>query len=359
MFAPPSLSNPYQGSVNPFPFIAPVTPEQQKDYGFQLPIIADVINPDFHSAYMQQWNVSFQRELGKDFLITGAYAGSKGTALHYDIQINPAIYNGPSSTVGNTNQRRPLWPTYGSLSENRAGANSIYNSMQWSLNKRFSYGYSILASYTWSKAIDTISTGREGQFKRVPNPYDLNAYRGLADFDYPHRFVSSFVWQLPVLQSQHGVAGRLLGGWAVSGIVTLQSGQPFSALSGTDRSFSAVGGDLADLVGDPFLSSGRPRGERIAEYFNTAALTQAAAGTFGSAGRNILRGFPAKDVTLSFTKDTRILERQKLQFRAEFFNLFNRPTFALPEARANNKSFGKVLSAGDGRVVQMVLKYMF
>src|SRR2546423_1743615 len=82
----------------------------QRNYPFQTPIIVDVINPNFKSAYMQQWNLSIQRELSKNFLITMAYAGSKGTDLHYDVQINPAIYTGSTATVANTDQRRPLFP---------------------------------------------------------------------------------------------------------------------------------------------------------------------------------------------------------------------------------------------------------
>jgi hypothetical protein len=359
LFNPPSLSNPYSGRVNPFPWTPPVTPSEQRSYAFQLPIIADVINPQFKSAYVQQWNFSIQHESVRDFVGMVAYAGSKGTDLHYDVQINPAIYKGAGSTTANTDQRRPLYPYYGSLSENRAGANSIYNSLQASLNKRFSKGYSIMASYTFSKAIDTVSTGREGQFKRITNPYDLNAYRGVADFDFPHRFVASAIWEVPAFRDQKGFVGKSLGGWSLNAIGTLQSGQPFSVTSGTDRSLTAVGGDMADLFGDPHLSDDRPHNQIINEYFNPAMFAPAALGTFGTAGRNILRGWPTRNLDLSLVKNTQFLENRSIQFRAEFFNAFNRPTFGLPVAAANNKNLGKIQTAGDGRVGQLVLKFIF
>ncbi|MEO7652816.1 MAG: TonB-dependent receptor, partial [Bryobacteraceae bacterium] len=358
LFNPPSLSDPYRGRSNPFPFAPPVTADQQKTYPFQLPIIADVINPDFRSAYVQQWNVNIQHEVKRDFVVTAAYAGSKGTQLHYDIQVNPAQFRA-GATTANTDARRPLAPTYGSLSENRSGANSIYHSMQWSLNKRYRQGYSILTSYTWSKVLDTVSTGREGQFRRVINPYDLNAYRGPAEFDYPHRFVTSLIWELPILRAQQGVFGKLFGGWAVNGIATLQSGQPFYVTSATDRSLSAVGGDQADLIGNAFLPSGRSRGERIDQYFNAAAFAAAAPGTFGTAGRSILRGMPAKDFAFSLVKNTRLKETLNLQLRGELFNAFNRPTLGLPESRQNNRLLGKIQTAGDGRVAQVVVKLSF
>jgi hypothetical protein len=358
VFNPASLSNPYQGIVNPFPFTPPVG-DARKNYPFVLPVIADVVNPSFKSAYVQQWNLSIQHQVAKDFLVTAAYAASKGTDLHYDIEINPAIYTGANATTANTDARRPLAPFFGSLSENRSGANSIYNSLQTSVNKRFGHGYSILASYTFSRAIDTISTGREGQFKRIPNPYDLNAYRSLADFDYPHRFVASWIWELPVLRAQKGIAGKILGGWAFDGIGTLQSGQPFSVTSGTDRSLTAVNGDQADLIGNPFLSSGRPRGDVVNQQFNAAAFAPAATGTFGTAGRNILRGVPTKTCNLSLMKNFRLLEARSVEFRAEFFDAFNRPSFALPISAANNRSLGHIQSAGDSRVGQLALKLLF
>jgi hypothetical protein len=231
--------------------------------------------------------------------------------------------------------------------------------LQTSLNKRFSHGYSVLASYTFSRALDTVSTGREGQFRRVINPYDLNAYRGVADFDFPHRFVTSFIWEFPVFSTQKGFVGKALGGWSLNGITTLQSGTPFSVVSGTDRSLTAVSGDQADLIGNPFLPSDRPRGDVIAQQFNPAAFAPAALGTFGNAGRNILRGVPTKDLTVSLVKNTRFLETRSLQFRAEFFNVLNRPTLGLAENRANNRNLGRITTAGDGRVGQFVLKLLF
>src|SRR4029079_10015205 len=128
---------------------------------------------------------------------------------------------------------------------------------------------------------------------------------------------ASWIWEIPVLRAQKGVAGRILGGWSLDGIATLQSGQPFSVTSGTDRSLSANNGDQADLIGNPHLPSDRPRGDVVNQQFNAADFEPAALGTFGTAGRNILRGVPTKNVNLSLMKNFRFLETRSIEFRAE------------------------------------------
>jgi hypothetical protein len=155
------------------------------------------------------------------------------------------------------------------------------------------------------------------------------------------------------------VLGKILGGWSLDGIATLQSGQPFSVTSGTDRSLTANNGDQADLIGDPHLPSNRSRGDIVNQAFNSAAFAPAALGTFGTAGRNILRGVGTKNVNLSLTKNFRFAEKRALEFRAEYFDAFNRPTLALPVSAANNRALGHIQSAGDSRVGQLALKLFF
>jgi hypothetical protein len=217
------------------------------------------------------------------------------------------------------------------------------------------------ANYTWSKAIDEYSSDpTPGQSSSLSIPFSRMLNRGLADFDVTHRFVASYVWALPALQQRHAAIRAVFGNWETSGIWTMQSGRPFTVLSGRDNSLSGIGRDLADLVGDPYLDTGRPRAELIAQYFNTAAYATNATGTFGTAPRNHLRGPGYFNADLALMKTFPIRERIRTQFRAEFFNAFNRPNFNNPFSTHSTPSrFGRIESAGDPRIIQLGLKVLF
>ena len=139
----------------------------------------------------------------------------------------------------------------------------------------------------------------------------------------------------------------------------MQSGFPFSVRSGKDNSLSGDNIDYADLVGDPHLSTSRPNGQLIQEYFNTAAFTQNALGTFGTAPRNLLRGPGLAVFDLGLMKKFNLKERANLVFRAEFFNAFNHPNFGNPGGNLNSGSFGKITSAGSPRIIQLALRLSF
>jgi hypothetical protein len=149
-----------------------------------------------------------------------------------------------------------------------------------------------------------------------------------------------------------------VNGWQLNTIVSLYSGTPFTITSGTDRSLSGIGNDFADYVTG--VSPARPPGvSQVQDYFNTAAFTAAALGTFGNTGRNILRGPGYFDVDVSVFKDFSLTERFRLQFRAESFNIENRPNFQNPSSAVNSGTYGKITSAFDPRVLQFALKVMF
>jgi hypothetical protein len=150
-----------------------------------------------------------------------------------------------------------------------------------------------------------------------------------------------------------------LEGWQVTGIATARDGSPFSVVSGSDLSFSGINGDYADLIGNPFLDPDRPRGDFIPEYFNKRAFAPNAAGTFGTASRNLLRGPGSFTFDTGVMKDFRATERVNVQFRWEAFNIFNRPNFGRPENRQRVPRFGEILTAGDPRIMQLALKVRF
>jgi hypothetical protein len=192
--------------------------------------------------------------------------------------------------------------------------------------------------------------------------------RGLADSDHTHRFVGSYVWDLPDpgKPANSKWLSAILGNWQTSGIVTLQSGTPFSIYSSGDTTAGAADGPqgdgYADLVGN--LTTGGSRGQQIARYFNTSAVAQAIPGTFGTLGRNILRGPSFKNVDMSLSRSFPLpwRETMRIQFRTEFFNLFNNPHLGLPNAVVGTSTFGRITSIVSGsnpRILQLSLKVIF
>jgi hypothetical protein len=152
---------------------------------------------------------------------------------------------------------------------------------------------------------------------------------------------------------------QVFGGWETNGIITLVSGSWMTIGSGVDNSRSAVNLDRADLVGDPFLPTDRPRAELIDRYFNTSAFTVNALGTFGTSGRNIIRGPGDATVDAGISKNFMLSERMRLQFRSEFFNFFNRVNLGNPNTNASAAQFGRITGAGSPRVIQFALKLNF
>jgi hypothetical protein len=153
----------------------------------------------------------------------------------------------------------------------------------------------------------------------------------------------------------------ILNGWSVNSLVTWQSGFPFSVSSGRDHSLSGVNRDRADYIrhGNPNLSQDRSHGEMVTKFFDTSLFVQNATGTFGNSGRNIIRGPRFFNTDIGLLKNNRITERATLQFRAEFFNIFNNVNFNLPTANLSSAQFGRITSALDPRILQFGLKMLF
>jgi len=196
-----------------------------------------------------------------------------------------------------------------------------------------------------------------------PNPkFDY----GLSTVDVNKQFIGSFVWELPVFSSLGFVGRNVIGGWRSSGVLTLRAGMPYSILSGLDYSYSGIGSDRADLIGNASLPGGRSTAAQLAEWFNTAAFAFNAPGTYGNSGRDILRGPGLANLDFSVTKSFPLKfghfgETQHLDFRAEAFNLFNRPNFGQPDNTITDPTFGQVLSTGinNPRILQLALKFAF
>ncbi|PYU98423.1 MAG: hypothetical protein DMG26_18740, partial [Acidobacteria bacterium] len=321
-----------KGIANPFPQqYGPSLPGS--DAAFTLPVsIYGTFELNWKVAQLATWNLTVERELGSNWLLRAGYLGNKGTHLSTAVdgganEANPALYipgetaSGPLSTEENTQARR-INPNFGSVGFYGSLYNSHYHALQLNLEKRFSRGFSVLGNYSWSKMIDNF--GVYGGFNT--NPFNPNFDRGISNDDITHVIHFSGIWQVPN-PKMTGLAGGFLRGWEVTSIATWRSGFPFSIFSGSDNSFSGVGVDRADFIGASLsqakLDPGRSHGQLIQDYFNPAVFVPNAVGTFGNTGRNILRGPGFFNTDFGIVKDTKITERTSLQFRAEFFNLFN------------------------------------
>jgi len=236
---------------------------------------------------------------------------------------------------------------------------SNYNAFQFTVEHRFSKGLSFVANYTFSKGLDNESV--EAQLTVTnPNPFDPRFNYGRSDLDTTHNFSFWTVYNLPALHDAPGFLRAAFGGWQTTGIWSWRSGLPINVTSGTDRSLSGVGLDRADIIGDPYLSSDRPRSQLLNAWFNTAAFQQAAPGTFGTSPRNVLRAPGFFNLDWSVAKSFRISERFSTQLRGDFFNLLNNPHFNAPGSSvASTSTFGKISSAGDPRILQISLRVRF
>lgn len=188
--------------------------------------------------------------------------------------------------------------------------------------------------------------------------------RGLSSGDVNRQFIGSYVWQLPAAKSLGFFGRNVIGGWQSSGVLTLRAGFPFSVLSGLDYSYSGNGIDRADLIGNTSLSGDRSNGAKLNEWFNAAAFTFNAPGTFGNSGRDIIRQPGVANFDFALTKSfplklEHFAETQRVDFRAEAFNLFNRANFGRPDRTLTHSKFGQILSAADPRILQFALRYSF
>ncbi len=348
-----SLADPYAGRQNPFPVDPFNVPA---DAAFVLPHNVVSYAEGFDNGTLHSWNLTAEREVMPSWLLRVAYAGSRGVDLAMGRELNPAIF-APGATTATTNQRRPLFPEFGSILMMESTGESSYHSLQATLDKRFSAGFSMLASYTLSRTLDHSSENKQTGATQT-NPFDLEFDWGPANFDRRHRLVVSGLWELPGSFSSPAV-DALLGGWWVTGIWNWQTGLPFTVSSGVDNARTGTGGQRADQIGDPSLSGDRSRAEQITQWFNTSAFTTNALGTFGSVGRNSLRGPRYSAVDLGVHKTFDLVGSVKTQVRFEAFNALNNVNLNLPVGNVTSGNFGRILSASDPRILQFALRVSF
>ena len=289
------------------------------------------------------------------------YVGTRGDRLFRTVN-----YNQPAPAAGAVQARRP-YPQYGNMNTVASLASSEYNSLEARLEKRFARGYSFLASYTLGKSMDDASGSGGNADSGVPqNSRNLDAEWGPSVYDVRQRFVLSGIYELPWgsgrrwMSSSGGVLGVLFADWQVNGIFTLQGGQPFTPVLGTDNSNTGQLQDRPNLVGDPYAPGPGCEQTRTADcWVNPAAFARPDPFTFGNAGRNSLRGPGTKNLDLSLVKAVRFGGASQLQVRIETFNLLNWVNYDIPNRTALTPNFGKVFTAGPPRQIQLGLRFMY
>ncbi len=316
------------------------------------------IMQNWKTGYVQSYNVGIQASPFRDVVLDIGYAGSASTHLPSTTNINQPS---PSPT-GSVASRRPF-PQFGNISYLDSSASANFNSLQVLIERRFSKGLELAATYTWSKSLDTVGDG-SGDVSAPPYAFNVRGTMyGPSSFDERQRLVLSYVYELPFgagnrfLGGTRGIARSLVSGWELSGIGTFQSGRPYTVSISADR--SNTGGSNIDrpiVVANPNQVAG---GQTVDHWFNTAAFALPALGTEGNLGRNTLVGPRYDEVDFSVIKNTRIREGKNLQFRAEIFNLLNHPNFDLPNHTIDSVQAGGIFTAEASRQIQLALKLVF
>ena len=356
---PPTWDNPYTGFAggDPFPR-GHVTPNQFQNYTFLLPFAGGVLDPNTKVEYTQDYNLTVEQQLPAKFLMSLAYVGNHAEHITSSRPFNPAVY-AAGATVGNENSRR-LHPGLGSVVIAQSYEYAIYNSLQLNVTRRINKGLTILSNVVFSKTIDNGSDATE-LATGPPNPYNVQSARGPADFDQRVRFNTALNY---ITAAYHGKAylQPLLNGWQTNLIVELQTGMPFTVLSGTDRSLSGIGNDYADVVPGQNPRTRVAGKNRFQQYFNPNAFAPAATGTFGNESRNSLRGPGYEDIDFSLFKDLFTEKRIHGQFRAEGFNMLNHTNAANPVATVSSGTYGQITApaaSSTPRVFQFGAKVLF
>lgn len=332
-------------------------------------------SPAFQVPYSQNWDLAVQREVSRSTVVEVAYVGSKGTHLLGISDINQVALSVRQAAANATvfaNAIRPF-TGYSAINSIINVFDSNYHSLQASASRRVARGLTFGAAYTWSRTLTDSPTDRSTA------PYD--AYNrhldyGLASFSRNQIFVANYVYDLPFYQGQQGFAGRVLGGWELSGITVFESGvpltitqfnDPFSVLDFCPTLTPCFPGLYPDGIGiDPSIVSPRPdlvspavTGPKSAQqWFNKAAWTDAI-GHFGNSGRGVVYGPGFNNWDLSAIKNTKISERISTQFRAEFFNAFNHTSFLGVSTNVDSALFGRITSTHDPRIIQLGMKLYF
>jgi hypothetical protein len=318
---------------------------------------------NFRNAFIQQWSGDIQQQLGGSWLIDLGYVGTRGLHLVQETDPNQAMNLSvvPPAAVPTTlaacesvNGCPRPYPYLSSFSYTQSSGSSIYHAFQAKVERRFAQGVSLLASYTYSKSIDStsgpFSDSRNANFPQ--NSYDIAAEKAVSDFDFPHRLSIAYLWTMPwgasVAKLDNPHLNALIEGWQAGGVFSVQSGPAFTpfvsgSISGADEvQITGTGNDTdrPNITGSSFYPSKQtPQQWALSSAFSTPGQF-----TFGNAGRNILRGPGLGSWDFSLLRNFKFGESRRVEFRGEIFNLLNRANFDIPQRNLAASSFGQIFN---------------
>ncbi len=359
-----------------FPLFVPYSPSTTN--------AVNTLSPDFRPAMIQQFSLNTQAELHRGWLLETGYVGSRGTRLQRFRSLNQALDASPSNpirgatsnTLANIGLRVPvpgIRPSFLRVIESEGS--SWYNAFQASLTKGLSHGLQFLASYTFSKALDTdgadINSTSAGTSLTLGDQNSPASRWGRASFDRAHRFVVSTIWTIP--SPPRGVPRAVLGGWSVAAVATIQSGSALTITNTNSTNVFGITDDRAQLSGNcstsRLLTEG-PIGGRLDGYFNRSCFTippiigaDGIGTAFGNSATGMVDGPGQENLDISFSKTIglrRPSEQSSLQLRAEFYNALNHPQFSNPDTNFSSPTFGVISSTSvNARVGQLAIRYAF
>lgn len=367
------LTNPWLGypGGDPFPGIG----NPGKNAVFPSYAQYETMPLHIRPTYIEQWNLSYQRQLGSNWLLKATYLGNRTVHQWLSQELNPAVYipgncaageygltaPGPCSTVANTNQRMrltlesPTWgPYYGNLDTPYDDGWTNYNALLLSVHHRFGHHFTLLSNYTWSHCIGIGDNQGELETSQFQNSKNPNGDLGNCSTDRRQIFNTSLVATSPTFQQRW--KQHLLGNWEFAPIITAQTGPWFTAYTGVDNSLTGYDLDRPNVV----LSNPRAGSNQVNQWLNPAAFVPNPLGTFGDSGRNSLLGPGSAEVDLALSRFLSLgREGRRLDARFEAFNVFNHPDFATPDDTLTDSTFGQIQQAADPRILEVALKFLF
>jgi hypothetical protein len=330
---------------------------------FEAPLLRTIFDPFQRTSYSSQWSLDYQREIGHDLVATAGYVGNHGVkllALHWLNDLDPVTRVRPNPNVGR-------------ISYQEHSGMSTYHGLQMSLRKRFSQGFMFNGHYTWGKAIERggVDNMTASGTSTVQDHLDIRGSRGRTPTDINHILSLDYSWDLPFLswfKADSGPARAILGGWQFLGIVSMRTGTPVLVTSGRDNfGLGSSTGQRPDLVAGESVTLEGYQESNTHTFLNRAAFVDPCdarslrrpCGVFGNFGRHVVSGPGLANFDMSLFKNTQLTERMTLQFRTEFFNIFNHTNFNNPNGTLTSGTFGQITSSGAAREVQFALKLLF
>jgi hypothetical protein len=353
----PSLANPWSNFAggNPLPVSNPIPANAS------FPLLGTYVSMpvDIHPMQVRQWNISYDRQVWKDWLLSATYLGNQTTHLWNGYELNPGVYIPGQSTNANVDARRVLnlqnpaqGKYYGSIAVTDDGGFGHYNGLLLAIQKRLSHGWSANTNLTWSKCLNNGEPSTDIG-NTYPVPTDRSTNWGPCDADRPYISNTSLIVRSPGVGN--GLAHALTANWQVGTVFQARSGAPLTPTTTGNLSLTGLNNQRPVIVGDP--NSANPTAD---QWFNTAAFAPNTPGLWGNTPKGFLRGPGFWNLDLALTRNLEIGDAKHVEVRWEVFNVFNHVTLGNPNVTFGNPNFGKITStAGGPRIMQFAVKFVF